>query len=156
MTNLKDGGAAVAWAMLERVTYALHGINQGGGAITVEELADTNRDAQALLAGESDNMKNCICGTELIVASSIGEFCPNKDCPVVDGPFDGSAAKTWPVAETALEAAERERDAALADAARLREALESLAHGQSETFDGQLANDYELRKRAEAALKRGV
>jgi len=51
---------------------------------------------------------------------------------------------------------EVERDAALADAARLREALESLAHGQSETFDGQLANDYELRKRAEAALKRGV
>ena len=43
--------AARLRAMLERVTYALNGINQGGGAITVEELADTNRDAQALLAG---------------------------------------------------------------------------------------------------------
>ena len=30
------------------------------------------------------------CDTELVDAPGIGWFCPNKECDVVDGPFDGS------------------------------------------------------------------
>jgi len=32
----------------------------------------------------------CRCGTALINAPGIGYFCPNQDCPILDGPFDGS------------------------------------------------------------------
>ncbi len=38
---------------------------------------------------ESDPTINCYkCGTELINATGIGPFCPNKECDVKDGPFE--------------------------------------------------------------------
>lgn len=38
---------------------------------------------------ESDPTINCYqCGTELINAPGIGNFCPNKNCDVKDGPFE--------------------------------------------------------------------
>ena len=38
---------------------------------------------------ESDPTINCYkCGTKLINAPGIGPFCPNKECDVMDGPFE--------------------------------------------------------------------
>jgi len=37
-----------------------------------------------------DIPEKCSCGTTLLNAPGIGPFCPNKDCPICDGPFDGS------------------------------------------------------------------
>lgn len=40
---------------------------------------------------ELDDPINCyLCNTPLVKAPGIGLFCPNKECDVVDGPFDGS------------------------------------------------------------------
>lgn len=35
------------------------------------------------------------CGTELVNAPGIGPFCPNKECDVIDGPFDDSEPITF-------------------------------------------------------------
>lgn len=43
---------------------------------------------KSVLIEESDPTINCYkCGTELINATGIGPFCPNKSCDVLDGPL---------------------------------------------------------------------
>lgn len=41
------------------------------------------------------------CGVAIQNAPGIGPFCPNPECDIADGPFDGSPALGW--ATTALD-----------------------------------------------------
>jgi hypothetical protein len=58
-----------------------------GTLTTKEELFPIDED----VVKELDDPINChICNTPLVEAPGIGLFCPNKECDVLDGPFDGS------------------------------------------------------------------
>lgn len=47
---------------------------------------------------ELDDPITCYkCGTKLMNAHGIGLFCPNKECDIVDGPFDGNEPITFDV-----------------------------------------------------------
>lgn len=77
------------------------------GPLTKEQIVQLNAIAdQGILIDkkvveELDDPINCNkCGTELVDAPGIGLFCPNKECEVLDGPFDDSAPAeiviNWP------------------------------------------------------------
>jgi hypothetical protein len=60
------------------------------GPLSAEQLRQIKELAQQpVVKEESDPTIECHkCGTELINAPGIGPFCPNKECDVLDGPFN--------------------------------------------------------------------
>jgi len=61
------------------------------GPLSEEQVNQLKEIAQEPVVEEIIEPINCNkCGTELVDAPGIGWFCPNKECDIADGPFDGS------------------------------------------------------------------
>ena len=64
---------------------------QDEGPLSEDQINQLKEIAQEPVVEETIEPINCNkCGTELVDAPGIGLFCPNKECDVVDGPFDDS------------------------------------------------------------------
>jgi len=61
---------------------------QDDGPLTDDQVLQLKREVALFVPEESDPTIECRkCGTELLNATGIGPFCPNKQCDVFDGPF---------------------------------------------------------------------
>jgi len=66
------------------------------------------------------------CKTPLQHAPGIGDFCPNRKCDVVDGPFDGNPPVKWKMPPSEIETLRAKNAALLADRAAMAERVAGL------------------------------